>query len=99
MDFLTTADDEEHSRLDIQHRLVCMVFDGLVPCPDEVERILAPRSDGNRPVILDVGTGSGIWAIEMAEKYPHATVFGLDLAPVNPTRLVDRRPKYGFTYP
>jgi methylase of polypeptide subunit release factors len=29
--------------------------------------------------ILDVGTGTGIWAIDMAERYPSAEVLGLDL--------------------
>jgi methylase of polypeptide subunit release factors len=29
--------------------------------------------------ILDVGTGTGIWAIDMADKYPSAEVIGLDL--------------------
>lgn len=30
------------------------------------------------PKILDVATGTGIWAIEMAEWYPHADVLGVD---------------------
>ncbi|KAJ7137906.1 S-adenosyl-L-methionine-dependent methyltransferase [Mycena epipterygia] len=34
----------------------------------------------NNPSIMDVGCGSGIWAIEMAEKYPNARVVGVDLA-------------------
>jgi methylase of polypeptide subunit release factors len=29
--------------------------------------------------ILDVGTGTGIWAIDMADKYPSAEVVGMDL--------------------
>jgi methylase of polypeptide subunit release factors len=29
--------------------------------------------------ILDVGTGTGIWAIDMADRYPSAEVLGTDL--------------------
>lgn len=34
--------------------------------------------------ILDVGTGTGIWAIDMADQYPGATVIGTDLSPIQP---------------
>jgi methylase of polypeptide subunit release factors len=29
--------------------------------------------------ILDVGTGTGIWAVDMADRYPSADVLGIDL--------------------
>ena len=34
--------------------------------------------------ILDIGTGTGKWAIEMGEKYPDARITGTDLAPTQP---------------
>ncbi len=34
--------------------------------------------------ILDCGTGTGIWAIDMADQYPSATVTGTDLSPIQP---------------
>jgi SAM-dependent methyltransferase len=34
--------------------------------------------------VLDVGTGTGIWAIDFADKYPSAIVTGTDLSPIQP---------------
>lgn len=34
--------------------------------------------------ILDIGTGTGIWAIDMADQYPSASVIGTDLSPIQP---------------
>jgi len=39
------------------------------------------KEDGS---ILDLGTGTGIWAIDMGDKYPGATVTGVDLSPIQP---------------
>jgi ubiquinone/menaquinone biosynthesis C-methylase UbiE len=45
--------------------------------------VLAPI--GPRPkLIVDVGTGSGRWVIEVANQYESATVIGLDLSPAEP---------------
>lgn len=44
---------------------------------------LAPIVDHPQK-ILDLGTGSGIWAIDMAEQYPSAKVIGVDTTPVQP---------------
>lgn len=35
--------------------------------------------------ILDVGTGTGIWAMEMGDIYPDCEIIGTDLSPVQPT--------------
>ena len=34
---------------------------------------------------LDVGTGTGIWAIEFAEEHPNTQVTGTDLSPIQPS--------------
>ncbi|KAM0411424.1 hypothetical protein ACHAPD_009636 [Fusarium lateritium] len=33
----------------------------------------------------DIGTGTGIWAIEFADQFPNASVIGTDLAPIQPS--------------
>lgn len=48
------------------------------------------KDDGNKKdgaKILDLGTGSGIWAIEMGDTYPNASIVGVDIAPVQSTRV------------
>ncbi|EOO03882.1 putative methyltransferase domain-containing protein [Phaeoacremonium minimum UCRPA7] len=39
----------------------------------------------NPQKIIDVGTGTGIWAIEAADQYPGAEVVGIDISPHQPT--------------
>lgn len=34
--------------------------------------------------ILDIGTGTGEWALDMAEDFPHAEILGTDLSPIQP---------------
>lgn len=51
-------DEAEQDRLDIVHHIYLLLFKG--------ELHLAPISP-NPQRILDVGTGTGIWAIDMAE--------------------------------
>ena len=42
----------------------------------------APLSEPQR--VLDLGTGTGIWAIDIADEFPSATVVGVDLSPIQP---------------
>jgi SAM-dependent methyltransferase len=44
---------------------------------------LAPLSE-NPGRVLDVGTGTGIWAIDIADMYPGAEVTGTDITPIQP---------------
>ncbi len=37
--------------------------------------------------ILDIGTGTGEWAIQMGEEYPDADVIGTDIAWIQPTAV------------
>jgi ubiquinone/menaquinone biosynthesis C-methylase UbiE len=62
------ADLEEQNRLDFQHYLLRATFQGNYAAP--LDR---PSS------ILDVGCGTGLWAREMAQRFPQAQVVGLDV--------------------
>ncbi|OHX00757.1 methyltransferase domain-containing protein [Colletotrichum incanum] len=39
---------------------------------------------GDKPQVLDLGTGTGIWAIDFADDYPSAEVTGIDISPIQP---------------
>ena len=42
----------------------------------------APINNSQR--VLDLGTGTGIWAIDFADEFPSALVIGTDLSPIQP---------------
>lgn len=68
-------DEKERDRLDLQHTLWTMTTDG--------ELHTAPITSPRR--VLDIATGTGLWAMEFAEKFPNAQVTGTDLSPIQPT--------------
>ncbi|PLB35294.1 class I SAM-dependent methyltransferase [Aspergillus candidus] len=73
--YFLPCDEQEQDRLDIFHKLftVARVSNAL---------IYAPHPSNGR--FLDLGCGTGIWSIEVAQKYPDAFVAGVDLAPIQP---------------
>ncbi|KAM5385501.1 hypothetical protein ACJZ2D_000700 [Fusarium nematophilum] len=45
----------------------------------------APLERDNLELVVDIGTGTGIWAIDLADAYPNARVVGTDLSPIQPS--------------
>lgn len=69
------VDEEELERGDLQHTKFSFLLDD--------RNFLAPISTSPTR-ILDIGTGSGTWVIDVADTYPMAEVIGTDIAPVQP---------------
>ncbi|KAB8295732.1 hypothetical protein EYC80_008557 [Monilinia laxa] len=68
-------DEIQNEQIDISHRRYLSMLNGclyLAPIPDDVERV------------LDLGTGTGIWAIDFADLFPNASILGTDLSPIQP---------------
>ncbi|KAN0108726.1 S-adenosyl-L-methionine-dependent methyltransferase [Hyaloscypha variabilis] len=76
--YLLPNDETEQDRLDLQHHLFTLTFDGKLH--------IAPIEElkGGVHNVLDIGTGTGIWAIDFAATYPSANVIGTDLSPIQP---------------
>lgn len=69
-------DEAEQDREDMKHQCVKML------CQNQL--FFAPIEEGPLQNILDIGTGTGIWAIEMGDQFPSANVLGIDLSPIQP---------------
>ena len=67
-------DEIEQDRLDLQHHLFLLSLDGRLN--------LAPIV--NPQLVLDIGTGTGIWAMDFATQHPSAKVIGTDLSAIQP---------------
>ncbi|KAK1993100.1 S-adenosyl-L-methionine-dependent methyltransferase [Colletotrichum falcatum] len=79
--YVLPNDDQEQERLDLQHHIWRLLLGGNLftaplPSPD--------HDDAAGMRILDLGTGTGIWAIDMADEYPSAHIYGVDLSPIQP---------------
>lgn len=74
--YILPNDESELDRLDLTHQLIRITMGNkLLFAP--IGRKLAR--------ILDVGTGTGIWAIEMGDEYPDTEIVGTDLSPTQPS--------------
>ncbi|KAI0405519.1 S-adenosyl-L-methionine-dependent methyltransferase [Xylaria palmicola] len=74
--YLLPNDEKEQKRLDFQHQLYTAVLNGKL--------YIAPVGDHVRN-ILDIGTGTGAWAVEVGLEHPGARITGIDLSPIQPS--------------
>lgn len=74
--YVLPNDDQEQDRQDLLHHVRNLVLNGALfraPLGPNIQRV------------LDIGTGTGIWAIDFADSYPSAEVIGTDLSPIQPS--------------
>ncbi|KAK1981428.1 S-adenosyl-L-methionine-dependent methyltransferase [Colletotrichum cereale] len=73
--YIFPNDEREKDRLDMQHEILTYTLDG--------ELGLAPPCHRNAKVgrVLEVGTSTGIWAIDFGDMHPEAEILGVDLTP------------------
>ncbi|KAJ9607371.1 hypothetical protein H2200_008444 [Cladophialophora chaetospira] len=68
-------DERAQERMDLGHHMYVHLMDRklyFAPIGNEDQRV------------LDVGTGTGLWAIDFADEHPHSWVEGVDLSAVQP---------------
>ncbi|KAK7428044.1 hypothetical protein QQZ08_005476 [Neonectria magnoliae] len=74
-EYFTPNDEQQRESVDINHHSLMLLIGGKL--------FLAPIGV-NPKKVLDVGTGTGIWAIDFADEYPNTEVIGSDLSPIQP---------------
>lgn len=83
--YVLPSDDQEINRLDFQHYMLRFALKG---------NYAAPLEQPAR--ILDVGSGTGRWALEMASVFPRATIVGTDLVAPKAESTPEMPANYSF---
>lgn len=76
-DYWSPADEKQFESMATGH-LVSLVHDMHEPEPlfrSDLRGVKDPQ------YVLDIGCGEASWAVDVADKYPHLTVYGVDLFP------------------
>ncbi|KAL0465238.1 S-adenosyl-L-methionine-dependent methyltransferase [Neurospora intermedia] len=62
--------------MDIYHHAMTLILD---------EKLYTAPLSKDIKNALDVGTGTGLWAIDFADEFPNCTVIGTDISPIQPS--------------
>ena len=71
-------DETEQTRLSVTHQAFLALLDG---------QLCMARIPHDTRRILDIGTGTGEWAIAISEKFPQAEVIAIDITGFQPTEV------------
>ncbi|PPJ53000.1 hypothetical protein CBER1_11447 [Cercospora berteroae] len=72
--YMLPNDAAEHARLERQSRMLSAIMNGKIPH--------APLDPNKTQKLLDIGCGTGYVTKTLADKFPNAQVYGVDLTPV-----------------
>ncbi|KLJ11905.1 hypothetical protein EMPG_12958 [Blastomyces silverae] len=75
-EYLLPNDETEQDRLDLLHHIFLLLLDG---------KLFRAPIGPNPQRSLDLGTGTGLWALDFGDTYPSAQAIGVDLSPIQPT--------------
>jgi SAM-dependent methyltransferase len=76
VEYWAPNDEQQNEGLDINHQMMLILNDNKLyhsPIGPHPQRI------------IDIGTGTGIWAVDFADEHPSAVVIGTDVSPIQPT--------------
>ncbi|KAF6805968.1 SAM-dependent methyltransferase [Colletotrichum musicola] len=76
VDYWGPNDEKQNEGLDINHWWMTLFLG------DRLSLAPIGKSPQN---VLDLGTGTGVWAIDFADEFPTAQVIGVDVSPIQPS--------------
>lgn len=74
--YILPNDEQEQDRLDMLHHIYKLIIGGAL--------YRAPFAGDHGGRVLDIGCGTGLYCIEIADEFPNSLVFGTDLSAIQP---------------
>ncbi|KAJ6572900.1 S-adenosyl-L-methionine-dependent methyltransferase [Mycena sp. CBHHK59/15] len=84
--YLLPVDDDEVKRSDIHHRMIKFIFNGRT----YVGPVKETLQFGEHRHVLDLGTGGGFWAVDIADQFSYVNVTGVDVVPIQMLEVPER---------